>query len=307
MKYLLLLSVPVFLFCTMQAQKPIVSSGTIQHFENFHSVFVTPKNIDVWLPDGYSPKRKYAVLYMHDGQMLFDSSSTWTKQEWGVDETMQRLIQEQKIKDCIVVAIWNSGKERWPDYMPQKPFESLSLQQQDSLYHSQRTNGPGIFNGFTVRSDKYLQFIVSEVKPFIDSSFSVYSDQQHTFIAGSSMGGLISLYAICEYPGVFGGAACLSTHWPGIFVMDDNPFPEAVFSYLKKHLPSPGNHKIYFDYGDQTLDALYPPLQKQVDAIMVQKKFTSSNWQTHFFPGEDHTERAWRKRLEIPLCFLLKQ
>ena len=70
------------------------------------------------------------------------------------------------------------------------------------------------------------------------------------------MGALISLYALCEYPDVFAGAACLSTHWPGLFSMDNNPVPGAFFSYLKKSLPSPGKHRIYFDHGTETLDAM---------------------------------------------------
>ena len=76
-------------------------------------------------------------------------------------------------------------------------------------------------------SDNYLKFLVTELKPFIDKKYSVYKDMNHTFIAGSSMGGLISMYAICEYPRVFGGAACMSTHWPGIFSAEGNPVPDA--------------------------------------------------------------------------------
>ena len=85
----------------------------------------------------------------------------------------------------------------------------------------QRQPGAPVFSG-KIQSDNYLKFLVKELKPFIDSSFSTLKDQQNTFIAGSSMGGLISMYAICEYPLVFGGAACLSTHWPGIFTMINN-------------------------------------------------------------------------------------
>jgi len=108
------------------------------------------------------------------------------------------------------------------------------------------------------------------------------------------MGGLISMYAICEYPDVFGGAACLSSHWPGTFTLDNNPIPQAFYNYLKKNLPSPKTHKIYFDYGTKTLDAMYPPLQEQVDIIMKSKGFTSKSWITKKFEGEDHSERAWQ-------------
>lgn len=121
------------------------------------------------------------------------------------------------------------------------------------------------------------------------------------------MGGLISMYAICEYPNVFGGATCLSTHWPGIFTVENNPIPEAFVTYLRTNLPYPFNHKFYFDYGDKTLDALYLPLQKKVDEVMKAKGFTHRNWITKFYPADDHSEKSWNRRLNIPLEFLLKK
>lgn len=287
------------------SQPPSVVGGTLQGHKNFPSVYVTPRNVDVWLPDGYTTAKKYNVLYMHDGQMLFDSATTWNKLAWDVDDVISELLQQQKIKDLIVVAIWNGGTTRHSDYFPQKPFEALSQAEKDTVYSAARTNGVSVFNNYKIQSDNYLKFIVREVKPFIDKNYSVYKDRSHTFIAGSSMGGLISLYAICEYPKVFGGAACLSTHWPGIFSMENNPVPNAFFNYMKNHLPNPKKHKLYFDYGNATLDALYPPLQQQADAIMIEKGFTGVNWTTKFFPGEDHSEKAWNKRLHIPLTFLL--
>lgn len=287
------------------SQPPSVVGGTLQEHKNFPSVYVTPRNVDVWLPDGYTTAKKYNVLYMHDGQMLFDSATTWNKLAWDVDDVISKLLQQQKIKDLIVVAIWNGGTTRHSDYFPQKPFEALSQAEKDTVYSAARTNGVSVFNNYKIQSDNYLKFLVREVKPFIDKNYSVYKDRSHTFIAGSSMGGLISLYAICEYPKVFGGAACLSTHWPGIFSMENNPVPNAFFNYMKNHLPNPKKHKLYFDYGNATLDALYPPLQQQADAIMIEKGFTGVNWTTKFFPGEDHSEKAWNKRLHIPLTFLL--
>ena len=289
------------------AQIPTPSSGKIIRHDSFPSQYVTARHVDVWLPEGYSPKKKYAVLYMHDGQMLYDSSTTWNKQEWGVDETVGRLLKERKIKDVIVVGVWNGGKYRHTDYFPQKPFERLPQQERDTLYYAKRTNGALVFQGEKVHSDLYLKFLVTELKPFIDKTYATRKDRANTFIAGSSMGGLISMYAICEYPDVFGGAACLSTHWPGVFSMEDNPVPAAFMNYLRNHLPSPTNHKIYFDYGDATLDAMYPPLQKMADEIMKAKGFSSVNWITKYFPGEDHSEGAWKKRLDIPLLFLLKK
>ena len=286
---------------------PEVSSGSIKRIDSFSSYYVTARNIDVWLPDGYSTKKKYAVLYMQDGQMLFDSNATWNHKTWDVDDVLTKLKKENTIRDVIVVGIWNTGKERHADYFPQKPFEMLTAIQQEYIYKAVRANGDSVFNGFKIHSDNYLKFLVKELKPYIDSTFSVYTNPKNTFISGSSMGGLISIYAICEYPNIFGGAACLSTHWPGIFTMINNPIPAVFIKYLKTHLPDPKKNKIYFDHGDQILDAMYPPLQKKVDEVMKAKGFTEKSWVTKNFPGENHSEIAWGKRFNIPMLFLLKK
>jgi enterochelin esterase-like enzyme len=301
-RYVVLLA--LLFFCgNLLAQTPKLSSGTIQHIENFPSKFVPARNVDIWLPDGYDAHKKYAVLYMHDGMALFDASIMWNKQEWGVDETISKLLAENKIKDCIVVGIWNGNANRHREYFPQKPFESLPAKTQDSIYNIKAGDNK-LFSG-KIQSDNYLKFLVQELKPYIDSHYPVRKDAGNTFIAGSSMGGLISLYAICEYPKVFGGAACLSTHWPGIFAADNNPVPAAFMAYLSKHLPSPQRHQIYFDHGDQTLDALYAPFQQQADSIIQAKGYTAKNWQSLVFPGADHSENSWRKRLDVPVLFLL--
>lgn len=296
----------IFLAFCLNAQDIKVTSGKVKRYLNFESKFIDPRNVDVWLPDGYSDKEKYAVLYMHDGQSLYDPETTWNRQAWEVDQTAGKLISEGKTQKFIVVGIWNNGAKRHPEYFPQKPFEILTQIQKDTVIAQLQKSGNNkeIFRPY---SDLYLKFLVSELKPFIDKNFSTKTDQKNTFIAGSSMGGLISMYAICEYPKVFGGAACLSTHWPGTFTVVNNPIPDAFIQYLKKNLPNPDNHKIYFDYGDKTLDILYPQLQQKVDAVMKTKGFTNKNWETKFFPGENHSEEAWAKRLEIPLLFLLKK
>ncbi|MCA6432601.1 MAG: esterase, partial [Cytophagales bacterium] len=230
----------------------------------------------------------------------------WNKQEWGVDEVLGRLLKEGKVKNCIVVGAWNSESTRHPEYFPQKPYESLSQIERDTITAQLQKMGrtKEIFKPI---SDNYLKFLVEELKPFIDKNFSTNTDAKNTFVAGSSMGGLISMYAICEYPKVFGGAACLSTHWPGTFKVEGNPIPEAFFQYMSMKLPDPKKHKLYFDYGDQTLDALYPPLQKKADQVIKAKGYTAKNWLTKYFPGENHSEKAWNKRLDIPLLFLLKK
>ena len=281
-----------------------LSSGKVERIENFKSTFVAPRNVDVWLPDNYSPDLDYAVLYMHDGQMLFDSTKSWNKQEWGVDETMSQLMEAGDIYNTIVVGIWNT-EFRHSEYFPQKPFESLTEKLQDSLLNfGKRYQESALFKTM-VCSDSYLRFVVEELKPFIDNKYSTRSDVNHTFIAGSSMGGLISMYALCEYPDVFHGAACLSTHWIGTFDTLNNPIPLKFTEYLDENLPSAQNHSIYFDFGTETLDAFYEPYQAMIDSIMIRHNYNSSNWKSLKFEGENHSEVAWNKRLDIPLKFLL--
>jgi enterochelin esterase-like enzyme len=299
-----------FVMCLMpmrgDAQLPVASTGKIVRHTAFASQWVPERTVDVWLPKGYSTEKKYAVLYMHDGQMLYDSSLTWNRQEWGIDETLQRLMDDKKIQDCIVIGIWNTGNRRHAEYFPQAPFASLTKQQQEMIYNSYRSNGQSIFSGIPISSDLYLKFLTQELKPFVDNNYSTLSQREYTFIAGSSMGGLISLYAICEYPNVFGGAACLSTHWPGLMQMENNPVPAAFFSYMQKKLPNPSTHRLYFDHGTETLDSMYAQLQKQADIVLKAKGFTNKNWISLNWPGQDHSERSWRSRLAVPMEFLLR-
>ena len=285
---------------------PEVVSGKIERIENFQSKYVAAKNIDIWLPQGYSDATKYAVLYMQDGQALYDPSQSWSKQSWDIDDVASELLSAHTIKNFIVVGIWNGGQTRHAEYFPQRPFERLTPVEKDTIA-AQLERAARTKDAFYPQSDKYLQFMVKELKPFIEQKYSVKTNRENTFVAGSSMGGLISLYALCEYPNVFGGAACLSTHWLGTFTSENNPIPGAFIKYLTKRLPHPGKHKIYFDCGDQTLDALYPNIQREVDSVMKSKKYTESHWVTKYFPGEDHSEKSWHKRLHFPLLFLLGQ
>lgn len=270
--------------------------GELWRIENFPSKFVQSRNVDVWLPENYSQKKKYAVLYMHDGQMLFDSATTWNKQEWKVDEWATHLMDEEKTKDFIVVAIWNIAALRNSNYFPEKVYEMMSEKDKDSLIETGKKQK--WIN--TINSNNYLRFIVEELKPYIDSHFSTYTDIANTGIMGSSRGGLISMYAISEYPEVFGSAACLSTHWIGTYNNQDNQIPFAFMEYMKNHLPDSKTHRLYFDYGNQTLDALYLPFQEKVNEILLEKGYDKNI----LYEGANHTENSWSQRLEIPLIYL---
>lgn len=261
-------------------------------YPDFPSEYVKPRRVDVWLPEDYHehPDKHYAVLYMHDGQNIFDPKLAYTGIDWGVVPAYQKLRKSGEIlKDVIIVGVWNT-EYRLEEYLPYKPF--LTRRGAAARERISRTLKSEPL------SNHYLKFLVDELKPFIDHTYSTYSDQQNTFIMGSSMGGLISLYAICEYPHIFCGAGCLSTHWPIIKTL--------MRDYLKGKLPNPDTHKIYFDYGTEGLDAHYEPHQKRVDRVMENGGYhQENNWITRKFDGADHNEAAWRERIHIPLKFLL--
>jgi len=280
-----------------QSSNPIPSHGKVIRLENFQSQYISSRNIDIWLPDNYSSGSKYAVLYMHDGQMLFDSTKSWNGQEWKVDEVLSKLMLEGKVNNCIVVGIWNDNVKRFADYFPQKAINFLNSESVKDSLRAQFNKEP--------LADNYLLFLVNEVKPYIDNNFNTYTDSKNTSIMGSSMGGLISLYAICEYPLIFGNAACLSTHWVGTLKNTNPNIPLAINSYLLENLPNPLTHRIYLDYGNKTLDSLYKPYQLIVDKTMEIKGYNQNNWITLEFIGADHSERSWSKRIYFPLTFLL--
>lgn len=283
---------------------PEVSVGKLVRLPTLTSAFVPSRPIDVWLPAGYPAAGPYAVLYMHDGQVLFDPKQSWNGQSWQVAETAQQLQQQGQVRPFIVVGIHNIGAARHSEYFPQKPFLSLPETERQALYQLERAPGVTLF-AEPVYSDKYLRFLVTELKPYVDQNFATDPSRSATFIMGSSMGGLISWYAQTEYPEVFMGAAALSTHWPGTWTLDNNPIPQAFLNYLSEHLPPPGQHRWYFDHGDQTLDALYPALQQKVDHLFRAKGFQAPEWHSAFFPGTDHSETAWAARLATPLGVLL--
>lgn len=275
---------------------PAVTTGRIERLENFPSKYVDARHVDVWLPDGYTATQRYNVLYMHDGQMLFDAATTWNHQAWGVDTTVGRLIRQGTIAPTIVVGIWNNGKFRHAEYFPEKhlPFLTDAVRNQ---HVREALQGKA-------QSDNYLRFLVQELKPAIDRRYATRSDAAGTFVMGSSMGGLISVYAMAEYPEVFGGAAGVSTHWVGV-QRPNAALPLAAFNYLRDHLPDPHTHRLYQDHGTIELDALYAPYQVFVDALVRERGYTDASYVSRVFEGTGHNEKAWADRLEIPITFLL--
>lgn len=275
---------------------PQVATGRIERLADFASRHVDARHVDVWLPSDYNPARRYQVLYMQDGQMLFDATTTWNRQAWDVHLVVDRLVRAGRLAPTLIVGVWNNGQQRHSEYYPEKFLPYLAPGLRAEFVGKALQGRP--------RADAYLRFLVEELKPAIDARFATLPDPQSTFIMGSSMGALISLYALSEYPQVFGGAAGLSVHWPGAF-QSNAALPLAAFNYLHDRLPSPQGQRLYMDRGTTELDALYGPYQSFVDEIVRDRGWGAGQLMSRVFEGTGHSERAWAARLEVPLLFLM--
>jgi hypothetical protein len=299
------LAIALFLLLVAAPAFADVSAGTLVDLGTVKSKYSDPRRVQVWLPSGYQAHgRKYAVLYMHDGQNLFDKASAGYGMEWQIDETLDQLIKDKQVRPTIVVGIWNTPK-RLQEYVPSKAFQGLPSEYRAKI--------KALYGGDPL-SDGYLKFIVRELKPMIDRRFNVRTDRPNTVIMGSSMGSLVSLYAIDEYPQVFGGAGMMSTHWPLFMTPDGKSVGDAEYRivsgaferYLAPALPDPRTHRLYFDHGSESLDAVYARYQKRVDAVVQRRGYRKFvDWISLGFPGQKHNEISWASRVAVPLQFLL--
>ncbi len=282
----------VFAPATVVAAAPVATlpGARIETPATLPSKFVAPRRVDVWLPPGYDANaaERYPVVYLHDGQNLFDPATSYGGVPWSADVAMARLMAARLTRGAIIVGVWNTGA-RFAEYLPQKAVSATAYA--DLVAQFKLSPAPP-------QGDAYLKYLVTELKPFIDRSYRTRPERAHTFTMGSSMGALISAYALCEYPEIFGGAGCVSIHWP----LGDG----MAIDWFARHLPKPGAHRLYFDFGTETLDATYEPYQRRVDAVMRAAGYREGvDWLTCKFAGAEHSERSWRERVDIPLAFLL--
>lgn len=224
------------------------------------------RRVWIYLPEDYvtSPKR-YPVLYMHDGQNIFDDASSYSG-EWGVDE----FLDSTKMKKCIVVGIDNGGEKRMREYNP---------------YNNEQF-GAG-------EGDAYVDFIVKKLKPVIDKKFRTKKDRQHTFIAGSSMGGLISMHAILKYPKVFGGAGIFS---PSFWVSSE--INRRIMKRGKKYMGL-----VYFYAGKQESNSMISDMLKAFQGMAAVSKSTMT---TVIRDEGLHNEATWRKEFPLFYKWLMK-
>ncbi len=181
---------------------PTARAPDLRSHPAFHSSFLdADRDVDVYLPPGYDsePDRRYPVLYLHDGQNLFDRSKAFGNSEWGVDDTADMLIAAGEISPLIIVGIGNGGEHRIHEYTPTR----------DGF---RRAGGKASLHG---------RMLVEELKPFIDQRYRTLSDQSSTGLGGSSLGGLVSLYLGLTYPDVYGKLAVISPSvwWDNRFIV----------------------------------------------------------------------------------------
>lgn len=262
-----------------------------------------PRRVEILLPENYDVNKseRYSVLYMYDCQNIFHDSLSFIGVSWGVAETVERLMEQDSIVPLIVVGIDNAEEMRGNEYTPKK------------LVQRTREKGPNYFDGkgdylnndSLLYSDEFLKFVVTELKPYIDSAYRTLPGRENTAIMGSSLGGLMSLYAYLEYPEVFGKAGCVSTHWPINYGDNNTTGTEAYAELIKERwseIEPPV--KIYFDYGTETFDAGYINKQPIIDSLFHELGYPAERYYSRCFEGKDHSERSWRERLSIPLKFL---
>jgi predicted alpha/beta superfamily hydrolase len=221
------------------------------------------RRVWIYLPENYSTsKKKYPVLYMHDGQNVFDEATS-AYGEWGVDEALDTLGAQHK--EIIVVAIDNDGDKRLNEYSP----------------YDMEQYGKG-------EGDPYVDFLVQTLKPYIDKHYHTKKDEKNTFIAGSSMGGLISFYAILKYPKVFGGAGVFS---PAFWIT-----PQLKNIDPKKAKKVKG--KIYFYAGLQEGEHMVPHMLNVFEQMRLHSK---AKMKTVIRAEGKHNEPTWRE--EFPLFY----
>jgi enterochelin esterase-like enzyme len=286
------------------APLPRPASGRIERLADFGSRHVAPRHVDVWLPPGYDGTTPHAVLYMHDGQMLYDAAITWNGQAWQADRAVAAGIAAGRLPPAIVVGVWNVPAQRYAEYFPEKAL-ARAPEASRREYLERASNGRS-------QADAYLRFLVEELKPAIDRRFATQPGRGSTAIAGSSMGGLISLYALSEYPRVFGAAAALSAHWVGkptawgLDAARDPALPQALLAYLADTLPAAGAHRIHIDRGSDALDSLYAPWLERAAVLLQQRGYGERDARVQVLEGTGHSERDWAARLGDVLAFVMR-
>lgn len=261
------------------AVRPSTRTGTIIDHPAFASEFVDARNVHVYLPPGYDEgETRYPVVYFHDGQNVFDAATSFIGAEWQADETAERLIHDGEVRPFIAVAAWNSSR-RTHEYTP--------------VEEASRGEGGG--------AALYGQFLITELKPFIDDTYRTLPGPEDTAVIGSSLGGVLSMYLGLENPDVFRLVGCVSpAAWWG-----DHDLAARVRA--SGHLPL----RIWLDVGTEEGVGGVAPGRWVEETRELRNALTRVGYREgvdlHFevIEGARHDERAWADRLDRILVYLL--
>ena len=273
MRQLVLVLPLVLMACTEPQQQNKVSTAAVE-VTVLKEAFVMPglnrsRQVRLYLPPGYGTSDKsYPVLYMHDGQNVFDNATAYAG-EWGVDETLNDLAASGQL-ELIVVAIDNGAEKRMTELNPAD--------------HAEFGKAEG---------KAYVEFIANTVKPYIDQHYRTLADAEHTGIMGSSMGGLISHYAILQFPQVFGKAGIFSpSYWAA----------GQQVSWFENQ-PAAKEALLYFYMGGKEGDSMVPDVERVYQAVLS-KGHVKEQTQYHLVADAEHNEAAWRNEFKTAVLWL---
>ena len=254
-------------------------TGNIQRHKGFDSrILRNRRDMLVYLPRGYrrSVVKRYPVLYLHDGQNIFDAATAFGGVEWGVDETAQRLIGSRLVEPLIIVAINNTEKERIHEYAPTRGL----------IDPEKKRRSKGL-------ARQYSRFLVEELKPFIDRRYRTRRDAASTALGGSSLGGLVTMCAGLWYSNVFSRLAVMS---PSVWW--DNGAIVKMVEDLERKLPL----KIWLDTG--TAEPGWENTRRLRDALVEKGWRLNDDLQYTEQQNAGHNEAAWGSRVDPMLRFL---
>jgi predicted alpha/beta superfamily hydrolase len=252
-----------------------VSDSQLRKYEKFRSRFLrNQRDLIVYVPPGYDdqPWRHFPVLYLHDGQNLFDGATSFIPgMDWHVGQTADHVIHTGETEPLIIVGMYNT-KARIPEYTP--------------------THVPKLGGG---RADRYAKFLIEEVKPFIDSSYRTLSDSHNTGIGGSSLGGLVSLYLGLKHSRIFGKIAALS---PSVW------WNQRAMHRFADAAPVEPRPRIWLDIGTREGPRIVDDVEHFRDVLLSKGWHIDGDLHYQRIEGAEHNEAAWARRVGPFLRFL---
>jgi predicted alpha/beta superfamily hydrolase len=253
-----------------------VNAPELHRHERFRSRFLrNQRDFIVYLPPRYhqQPERLFPVLYLHDGQNLFDGATSFVPgMDWHVGHTADDFILTGAVQPLIIVGIYNAGKSRVNEYTP--------------------TKAPRLGGG---RADRYAKFLVREIMPFVQREYRVLSDPRVTGIGGSSLGGLLSLYLGLKHPRIFGRIAALS---PSVWWNQRVIFRFAADARVE---PRP---RVWLDIGTQEGPRIVQEVEQFRDILLKKGWQLGKDLFYQRVEGAEHNEAAWAERVGPFLQFL---